>query len=191
MNRTAAVLAAVVLAAGSVTLPASGGLGIYAVIERVAFEPNEKAPERLRLWGAFAYVEASSQGTMVSEAKRGYMYFRLASAADGVNQTAIDVMRREWADLKGVAASGQAVGFGSWSYIGDFVDLRPDASGSRPPYIWERSPGRPRTDLRVRPDSEPPSLPALYQTDIGVVKLAETGSHAAVVKQLKAALKQR
>jgi hypothetical protein len=43
--------------------------------------------------------------------------------------------------------------------------------------------------LRVRPATETPSAPALYQTDSGVVKLSETGSHAAVVKQLKALLR--
>lgn len=42
-----------------------------------------------------------------------------------------------------------------------------------PPYILERAPG---------------TGPALYQTDSGIVKLSETGSHAAIVKQLKDAL---
>ena len=57
-----------------------------------------------------------------------------------------------------------------------------------PPYILERAPGNPHTDLRVRPSSEPPTSPALYQTNVGVVKLSANGNHAAIVKQLQDAL---
>ena len=59
-----------------------------------------------------------------------------------------------------------------------------------PPYILERSPGNSQTDLRVRPASEAPASPALYQTNTGIVKLSDTGSHAEIVRQLKDALKR-
>jgi len=42
----------------------------------------------------------------------------------------------------------------------------------------------------VRPASEAAAGPAQYQTNAGIVKLAETGSHAAIVQQLKDALKR-
>ena len=42
----------------------------------------------------------------------------------------------------------------------------------------------------MRPATEAPSNPATYQTETGVVKLNEAGSHAAVVKQLRDALKR-
>ena len=41
-------------------LKASGPLGIYGIVEKVVFEPNEQAPERIQLWGAFAYVDGAA-----------------------------------------------------------------------------------------------------------------------------------
>jgi hypothetical protein len=183
------ILAFVVLLAGAVNLGASGPLGIYGIVEKVVFEPNEQSPERIQVWGAFAYVDGGvGQSLATSAAKRGYLYFRLMPDAGQTTQ----LIRNEWADLKSVAGTGQAVGFGRWGYIGGFGSLQPDAASGMPPYILERAiDGRAnarQTDMRVRPASETPARPALYQTDSGVVKLSETGSHAAVVKQLKAAL---
>lgn len=179
------ILTFVVLLAGAVHLGASGPLGIYGIVEKVVFEPNEQSPERIQVWGAFAYVETSvvGQSLTVSSPKRGYLYFRLGGAAD-------TLVRNEWADLKSVAGTGQAVGFGRWGYIGRFDGLQPDAANPRPPYILERAPGNPVTDLRVRPASETPAGPALYQVDSGVVKLSASGSHAAIVEQLRAALRR-
>ena len=47
-----------------------------------------------------------------------------------------------------------------------------------------------QTDLRVRPASEAPASPALYQTNAGIVKLREGGSHREIVKQLRDALER-
>jgi len=94
-------------------------------------------------------------------------------------------VRREWHDLKAVAGTGQAVGFGAWGYIGRFAD--PHHGGHA--YFFENVPkGGDRTDLRVHPAATPTATPVTYQTNAGVVKLAAAGSHAAVVKQLQAAL---
>jgi hypothetical protein len=191
------VTAAFALVLGGIIAPiisASGPLGIYGIVEKVVFEPNERVPERIQLWGAFAYAEGRSPST-VSPATRGYIYFRLPTIppADTVrNEWAalVDTVRNEWADLKAVAGTGQAVGFGSWGYIGRFESLRPDARPTSVPYILEETAGRPLTDLRVRPASEPPATPAAYQTNFGVVKLNAGGSHAAIVKQLAAALRR-
>jgi hypothetical protein len=184
MNVSRTILAIVGILATAAQLAASGPLGIYGIVEKVVFEPNEAAPERIQVWGAFAYVEGGSpQGLTVSPAKRGYLYFRIDPAQ-------ADIIRKEWADLKNVAGTGQAVGFGQWFYIGGFGALQPDTRTNMPPYILERGPGNPQTDLRVRPAAEVPGFAALYHTNTGVVKLSETGSHAAIVKQLKDALKQ-
>ena len=169
-------------------LTRSGGVGIYGIVEKVVMEPNESAPQRIQVWGAFAYVETSAGfGTTVSVAKRGYLYFRLEAPAYGAFDAR--VVRNEWADLKAVAGTGQAVGFGSWGYIGGFEGLQPDRHSRNPPYIIESSAGRPLTDLRVRPAAEAPAAPALYQTDTGIVKLSDAGSHAAIVRRLREALK--
>jgi hypothetical protein len=184
------ILAFVVVLVGAAHLSASGFLGIYGIVEKVVFEPNEQSPERIQVWGAFAYVNgAGGQSLSVSTAKRGYLYFRLVPTAGQTTQ----LIRNEWADLKSVAGTGQAVGFGKWGYIGAFGALQPDAASGMPPYILERAiDGRmnaQQTDMRVRPASETPAKPALYQTDAGVVKLSEAGSHAQIVQQLKAALR--
>jgi hypothetical protein len=186
--RTIAVIVGLVV--GTAPLTASGALGIYGIVERVVFEPNEKAPERIQVWGAFAYVEAdrvAGPGLTVSTAKRGYLYFRLPTAAP---ESELVVIKNEWSDLKAVAGTGQAIGFGLWGYIGGFAGLQPDVRSNNPPYILEHAPGNPTTDLRVRPASEVPVSPTLYQTNMGIAKLAEVGSHAAIVKELKDALKR-
>ena len=180
------VLSLAVVAAGVANLSASGPLGIYGIVEKVVFEPNEQAPERIQVWGAFAYVESSvvGQSLTVSRPARGYLYFRLGGPTD-------TVVKNEWADLKAVAGTGQAVGFGKWGYIGGFGSLQPDARSTTPPYILERAPtGGRSTDLRVRPATEVPAAPALYQTDSGVVKLSASGSHAEIVQKLRDALKR-
>ena len=186
MTQRKLILAFVVVLSGVAHLGASGPLGIYGIVEKVVFEPNEQSPERIQVWGAFAYVESSvvNQSLTISKPARGYLYFRLGGSADGL-------VRNEWADLKSVAGTGQAVGFGRWGYIGGFGSLQPDAANTTPPYILERTGpnSATRTDLRVRPATEKPTAPALYQTDSGVVKLSATGSHAAIVEQLKAALR--
>src|SRR5688500_6097920 len=190
MNSRKLILACVVLLCPFVHLGASGPLGIYGIVEKVVFEPNEQSPERIQVWGAFAYVDGGVGSSLtVSAPKRGYMYFRFHTAAEGGIDAVTKLVRNEWADLKSVAGTGQAVGFGRWAYIGGFGGLEPGVAGQRPPYILERSSGNPRTDLRVRPATEQPTAPALYQTDSGVVKLSESGSHAQIVKQLKAALR--
>lgn len=184
---TTSVLIAVLLL-GTAHLTASGPLGIYGIVEKVVFEPNEKSPERIQVWGAFAYVDGSDRALGVSTVKRGYLYFKLPAPGSPTHaQTA--VVKTEWADLKAVAGTGQAIGFGTWSYVGGFERLTPEAKGSMPPYILERGGrGGTPTDLRVRPQSEAPTSPATYQTNAGIVKLTDRGSHAAVVKQLKTAL---
>jgi hypothetical protein len=148
---------------------ASGPIGIYGIIERVVFEPDEQTAQRIQVWGAFAYAEPGAP-TTISPVVRGYLYFQLPESDPA------DVARREWSDLKAVAGTTQAVAFGSWFYGGRFGALRPDGASTPGPY------------MRVRPASERPASPAVYQTNAGVMKLSATGSHAAIVKQLQDAL---
>jgi hypothetical protein len=118
--------------------------------------------------------------------KRGYLYFRLpdstvATASD------IEMIKREWADLRSVAGTAQAVGFGRWGYVGRFETLLRERT-TGPAMFLERAPrGGAYTDLRVRPANEAPVTPAAYQTNAGVVRLPADGSHADLVRQLRAA----
>jgi hypothetical protein len=177
----------------SAPLAASGGLAFFGIVERVVFEPTEQNAERVQLWGVFAYVDpqAAKPGSTgpVSAAARGYLYFRVRSSFPGfTTERQVEITRREWMDLKAIAGTGQAVGFGSWGYIGSFGQIDPRKAGSGLPFLYEDKPqGGERADLRVRPDTEPPANPATYQTETGIVKLSDTGSHAAVVKLLRAA----
>ena len=171
---------------GVVGLSASGPIGIFGLIEKVVFEPNEPRAERVQLWGAFAYVDGGpSRASGVSAARKGYLYFRLdPSSTPELRET----VRTEWADLKSVAGTGQVVGFGNWGYIGAFGALDPGVRS----YILEMYPGRGEmTDMRVRPASEAPAGPAVYQTNTGVVKISDQGTHAAIVKLLKETLAAR
>ena len=193
MARAGWLLATLLWFAGATALAASGPVGIFGIVERVVFEPNDRAPERVRIFGAFAYVDGNEQTTIVtSPARRGYLYFKLPTTAENnATPREIEAAKVEWADLKAVAGTGQAVGFGRWGYIAGFGQLSPDARPVLPAVILERKPGGGRaTDLRVRPVTEPPESPATYHPDAGVVKLPETGSHAAIVKELRAAMKR-
>jgi hypothetical protein len=156
----------------SANLHASGQAGIYGVIERVVFEPNSQAPERIQIWGAFALIERMSatyvgpnmttvQGQVFTNYQyqrptRGYLYFRLPSAsADIANAT------REWADLARVAGTREAVAFG----------------------YWDRFRGDARL-MRIRSVGVTPDAPDVYLTNVGVARLGTAGNHATIVADL-------
>ena len=83
---------------------ASDGIGIYARIDKLVFEPNAGAPERIQIWGAFAL--ASKQDRNGYDAPmRGYPYY-------SINQDKKEVCRKEWADLKALAGTDRIIGFG-------------------------------------------------------------------------------
>ena len=156
---------------------ASGPVGVYGIVEKVVLEPDASAPERIQVWGAFAYAEVGSPGGSLADstARRGYLYFKLPPLTPGFNESALDAVKKEWADLKAVSGTGQAIGFGRW--------------GSRGRSILERESGT-LMEMRVRPASEPPTAPMTYETNAGIVKLSERGSHAGIVEVLRDTLRQ-
>ena len=176
------LLIAGALAIAGTAVSASGPIGIYGIVQRVVFEPNEQKPERLQVWGAFAYAERGSSQS--SAARKGYLYFSLPTGDAKLAETAA----KEWMDLKAVAGTRQAVAFGSWSYVGGFGSLDPSVKSNMPPYILETYVGRGvQTDLRVRPAAEKPGTPTVYQTNVGLVKIPATGSQADLVRRLQQA----
>jgi len=159
----------------SISVSASGPIGIYAIIERVTFEPDEAKPERIHIWGAFALVDQTPPISLTtSKAARGHLYFSLP--LQPTPQETLQVIRREWADLKALAGTGQAVGFGTWRYVGR-VDTSEDSTSTTSP-------------LRVLLPSEPAGRPMLYQTESGLIRLNAQGSYAAIVSQLQDALRK-
>ena len=188
MKTAKAILVVALLLIAAADLIASGPVGLYGIIERVIFEPNEQAAERIQIWGAFAVVDGGlTRPGATSKPLRGYLYFKLP------NGSARSVAKMEWADLKAVAGTGQAIGFGNWGFVGRVQDVDSRFNGSNGiPYFLELYPGGGRqTDVRVRRDYDASASPAVYSTNAGIVKLADQGSHAAIVKQLREALKAR
>ena len=179
---TRTIIAIVVLLMGTSLSPkASGRVGLSGLVEKVVFEPSEQAPERLQVWGAFAYADPRL-GDQVTPVRKGYVYFRIPDKAGATPRTTV---LAEWKDLKAVAGTGQVVGFGSYGYIGGFQSIDP----GRPSSLLEMYPGHgDSTDLRVRPAAEAPASPSAYMSDAGVVRIPDTGSRADLVRRLKATL---
>jgi hypothetical protein len=185
-----AITLAVGLCLSLVAYPAaSGPASVYAIVEKVVFEPNESSPERIQLWGAFSFVVqeralqlgAPSPAETVTNPQRGYMYFSLPP--DKPEQAA--VVRAEWVDLKAVAGTGQAVAFGQWMSMGGAV------YGGVPSGRFMNSiPVARLVPLVVLTATPPHAEPAPYAINTGLVKLAADGSHAELVQKLRAALAQ-
>lgn len=177
------VLVLVALVITTANPGASGLVGIYGIVERVVFE-GTPGPQRVQVWGAFAFANGGVNNVSNwSPVTRGYLYFRVPDTSVA-SASEIELVRREWADLQSVAGKGQVVAFGRWGYIGTFEGLL----SAEKPWFLQRAPGGGEyTDLRVRRAGAAPTAPAAYQTNAGVVRIPE-GSHADLVKQLRAAI---
>ena len=151
-----AIGAALLMVAG---VKASDPVGVYAMVERVVFEPSESAPKNVQIWGAFTpsvepprpeYKPEQAYGTV----QRGYMYFTCAT--DKASMCAA-----EWSDLKSVAGKGEVVGFSTrWS----------------------------KAKARVRAASEAPASPDTYESNVGVVKIGKYGDYPTLITALKTAI---
>src|SRR5205085_2934649 len=76
------------------TAPMSDFAGIYAMIDRVILEPNDTAPERIQIWGAFAMSQPEDRNNYMPP-ERGYLYYSLVPGKESV-------CRAEWADFKAI-----------------------------------------------------------------------------------------
>jgi hypothetical protein len=160
---------------------ASGPLGLFAVVEKVVFEPNEQAAERIQLWGAFAFVAGGVQGTFTAPPQRGYFYF---SIPESYSQKQRETVRKEWADLKSVAGTSQGVAFGDFFYVGAFTEV------NKGEVYAQQGSGRGIQGVKMHTDASSKPTPIPYLLNTGVVKLSATGSHAAAIEQLRALLKK-
>jgi len=159
----------------AINVTASGPAGIYAVIDKVVFEPNEQSPERIQLWGVFAFVSGSIKAGTIFEdapAQRGYLYFNMPANYTPAQKETVE---KEWADLKSVAGTQQAVAFGDLFYDRAFSDVNDGyvyASGSA-------------VGIRVRNNTPSASALVPYSINTGIVKLPVTGNHETIVRRLK------
>ena len=121
-------------AAGAALAYASDPTAVYASIDKVVMEPNADSPETIQVWGVFSMAKPGTTNDYLPAA-RGYLYFKVPDNKD--------VARREWADLKEVAGTGQVVAFGS---------------------RWE-------SKARLRKRDQRPENPDPYAINIGVRKV--------------------
>ncbi len=105
MKRLAIVMSLGVALASSAPAQASDPTGGYVLVERVVFEPSDGAPEHIQVWGAFTLCKEAG-GRNYTPPTHGYLYYTVAQGQE-------EACRKEWADFKRVAGTGQAVGFGS------------------------------------------------------------------------------
>ena len=103
---------------------ASGPIAVYALVDKVTFEPNADKPERIRIAGVF--ITSGQSYDVYLPPQRGYLYFTLPA------QNA-DLARHEWADLKSVAGTRQVVGFGSnWGSVSGKVHIQKTEDSASP-----------------------------------------------------------
>jgi hypothetical protein len=170
LKLTATLLVGVTLIFTAATLSASDPVGVYAIVQKVVFEPNDKAPERIQIWGVFALADTVRGGNSYAKPQHGYLYYSLPK---GKESTAL----KEWADFKAVAGTGQGIAFGSRRYP-MLVKVRPDSE-------------KPASPDSYSPDSYSPD--SSFANGIGVTKVNPAPGYqdnmTDVIAQLKAALK--
>jgi hypothetical protein len=132
---------------------------VYGVVDRVVFEPDRAAPERVQVWGVFALADGigveNGEITRIEMAKyhrarRGYLYYT-------VNVRDEAATRADWAALEALAGTGEPVAFGA------FFPPAAVAPAERTPgamAAWARS--AMAYNGRVRRASEAPAAPDTF-----------------------------
>jgi len=139
------------------TSATSESVGIYALVERVVLEPDDKNPQRIQLWGAFATNRSAANP------KKGFMYFKLPASQQA---TAL----KEWADFKATAGMGRVVSFGSTAFFGN-------SQATADSYYASLG--------RVRPASEKAQSPDVYPLNFGVHPVTNSTIMESLMKALK------
>jgi len=119
---------------------ASDPIGIYGFVDRVVFEPNDTAPERIQVWGGFALAKKTVNNSEYNDAERGYLYFKLRPGEE-------EVCKKEWADLKAVAGKKQIVSFGT-RYSDPPPTLRKSDAKVENPDVYPKSWGMSKVSVR-------------------------------------------
>jgi hypothetical protein len=159
---------------------------IYGIVERVSFEPNEKSPERIKVWGAFALSHADINGRYISRVdlpRRGYLYFKLPPAAP-----AQQAARKEWANLKAVAGTGQALTF--TLTVPQPSGLAKGSERGRAISLSQLSALQLEEKLTVYQDDDWPAVPVAYTMVTGSTIIRSQARHAALIAKLKQALQR-
>ena len=103
--RIATILLATTICLGVAN--ASGPIAVYALVDKVTFEPNAEKPERVRISGVF--ITAEERSDRYSAPQRGYLYFTLPATRSGTGAARMgrsEIRRRD------------APGSGAWIQLG-------------------------------------------------------------------------
>lgn len=139
------------------------GVGVYALIDQVAFDQNDHLTTTVRISGIFVVPKQMSSGEYQAP-QRGYLYFRIPP---GNEQSA----KNELSQLKAFAGTGQVVGFGLY---------------------WAPNPNDPSgnphhsLDVRVRATGDttgPDTYPISYPN--GIVTVGNANFDAAIAGKLQ------
>jgi hypothetical protein len=109
MMRTTKVLLlswVMVVLAAQISFAKNGNIGIYGVVDKVVFEPNEHSPERIQIWGLFVVPVEMSSGEYRAP-QQGVLYFKLPPGRESA-------ARKEWAEIKKIAGTGRPIGFAQY-----------------------------------------------------------------------------
>ena len=99
------VAISIVLLTGATLIAKGTGVGIYALIDDVAFEKGSSG-RLVRISGVFEVPVPMSSGAY-EPPQRGYLYFRVPAANE-------EAVRNELDQLRALAGTGQVAGFGDY-----------------------------------------------------------------------------
>jgi hypothetical protein len=150
--RVVILSAVVILLLVQISLAKNGNIGVYGIVDKVVFEPDESSPERIQIWGLFAVPIPISSG-LYKAPQRGVLYFSIPADRK-------EIARKEWVELKRMAGSGRTLGFTEY---------------------WVANPsdpqGDPHTSLVVHVhQNRPLGLPDAYPLGIGVLRIEDSTS---------------
>lgn len=122
MNRLpcCSLLAAAVLGGTAVSQSAVDRIGVYGLVDRVTFHPDEKGALWIQVFGAFA-LAGGETGSYYRSPRWGYVAFRLPEEAKNR-----EVCRKQWDKLEAMAGTGKVVGLGSRAAMEGVIVHDPD-----------------------------------------------------------------
>jgi hypothetical protein len=124
-------------------------VGLYTIVDKVVLEPDTASPDRIQVRGAFAFASKQDRNSYDAP-ERGYLYFSCKPGKE-------EVCRKEWADLKASAGTGQVIGFG----------------------------GRDLPRPRLRKPDDKPSAPDEYPLSFGLVRMRDRNTDYPPIRALK------
>jgi hypothetical protein len=132
------ILTAIALFLSGATARASDPVGLYALIEKVKFEPSDEKPERILIWGTFSVADGE-RGEKYKSPEKGFIYFSLPEKKP-------EVALKEWNDLKTVAGKNEVVGFSTrW---GEPARIRKTGDQPKDPDVFRSGIGVVRMEKR-------------------------------------------